>query len=191
MKLKTPTELTCPKCAKPFEPLGFGHREGCPVGRGYKLPHLVTTGHLVLVFGSRIIELQQYGRGVALLDQQLATNPDMVVLHGGAKGGDHLAREWAELSGVATEVWYPQWGLLGGWLAPLWRNAEMAARKPREAVGLIGPCVKPGHAKRPPHPSHSSVDMALRLRALGIPVIPHCWGFPGDLEDFLATKVAG
>jgi hypothetical protein len=159
----------------------------CSVGRGYKLPRLVTTGHRLLLFGTPVVPLAGVGTGIEILAQALATNPDLTLMHGGAKGADNLGDQWADANGVALEVWPVQWKLFprDKWLAPLWRNAEMAARKPQEGVALIGPCTKQVHNRQPPHPSHGSVDMALRLKALGIPVIAHTWGFPGSFADYL------
>lgn len=187
MKLQPPAKLVCPECKKPFEPQGFGHLESCEVGRKYVLPQFVT-GHRLLVFGSRTVPLAHHGTVLRVLDQQLATNPDLSVIHGGARGMDSLADDWAQERGVAREVWRPQWKLLPPWLAPFWRNAEMAARQPQEGAAFVGPCEKQIHRSWSPHPSHGSVDMALRLKALDIPVIPYTWGFPGELEEFLAEK---
>jgi hypothetical protein len=192
MKLKPPepAKLYCPDpaCKQPFQPLGQGHLESCQLNRQYVLPQLIITGHKVRVFGSRKIPISRHGEAIATLDQLLATNPDLVILHGGAKGSDSLAGEWADDRGVAKEVWRAQRKLFPPWLAGLWRNAEMAARAPQEGVALVGPCEKDIHRKRSPHASHGSVDMALRLKEVGIPVIPHTWGIPAAFGRMLAGK---
>lgn len=191
MRLQLPRELFCPECKKPFKPLGMGHRMDCTVDKRYKLPQLITTGHKVLIFGSRDMPFSQWDALEHALGQQLATNPDLALIHGGARGADQLGVRWAMDSGVALEGWPAQYSVLPPGIAPLWRNAEMAHRLPQEGLGFIGPCTKADHRHTPPHASHGSVDMALRLRALGVPVIPHTWGFPGRLEDFLGSKVEG
>jgi hypothetical protein len=189
VRLPKPVKLKCPECKQPFEPLGSGHLEGCSIGRRYNLPHLITTGHMALVFGSRTVPFSRHGEANAALDRLLWEHRDLVIMHGGAKGGDSLANDWADSRGVAKEVWPAKWRLIGQHIAGFWRNAEMAARLPQEAVALIGPCDRPDHMARAPHPTHGSVDMAMRLRAKGIPIIPLTWGIPASVGEFLRGKV--
>jgi hypothetical protein len=188
LELKDPAPLACPECGKPFEPLGFGHLESCRIGRKYKLPQLVTTGHHALVFGSRVVPLGRHPEAHAMLDRLHWEHPDLVIIKGGARGADHVGKTWADGHQVAVETWRPQWGLFHGWLAAFWRNAEMAARKPQEAVALIGPCEKEAHREWAPHPSHGSTDMAMRLRQLDIPMLVHTWGIPAAWGEALRTK---
>lgn len=188
IELPEPLALRCPQCKKPFQPLGFGHLESCRVGQRYKLPHIVTSGHHALVFGSRKVPTERHPEGQAMLDRLHWEHPDLAAIEGGASGADRLGKAWAVGHQVAVETWRPQWGLFGGWVAAFWRNAEMAARKPHEGVCFLGPCEKPAHQGQPPHPSHGSMDMAMRLRQLDIPILVHTWGIPAAWGEALRTK---
>jgi hypothetical protein len=70
------------------------------------------------------------------LDKIHAENPITMIIHGGAKGADALAGEWAASRGVAVEVFKPNWRL--GRHAGLQRNNDMLAAKPDLVVAAPG-----------------------------------------------------
>jgi hypothetical protein len=56
--------------------------------------------------------------------------PKMLLLNGGARGADTLAREWAVDRQVDHMTLYAKWELFGRSAGPI-RNRRMAKRKPR------------------------------------------------------------
>lgn len=60
----------------------------------------------------------------AALDQIHSATPIRCVHHGGARGADTMADEWAEANHVARCIWRPDWNTLGKQAGPL-RNAKM------------------------------------------------------------------
>ncbi|MBU6293176.1 MAG: DUF2493 domain-containing protein [Planctomycetes bacterium] len=70
------------------------------------------------------------------LDRIHAENPITMIIHGGAKGADALASEWAASRGVPVEVFKPNWRL--GRHAGLQRNNDMLASKPELVVAAPG-----------------------------------------------------
>lgn len=74
---------------------------------------------VVLVTGGR-----NYNNA-AMVDLVLRQYAPDLVIHGGARGADSLAGEWAFLNGVATEMHLPDWRL-HGLSAGYRRNERMA-----------------------------------------------------------------
>jgi hypothetical protein len=70
------------------------------------------------------------------LDRIHAETPITMIIHGGAKGADALASEWAASRGVPVEVFKPNWRL--GRHAGLQRNSDMLASKPELVVAAPG-----------------------------------------------------
>lgn len=178
--------LFCPECKQPFQPLGRGHLSACSTGQNYRLPLMINEGWKLLVFGGRDVPPGTHPRIYGFLDDVLAKHPDLVLMHGGAQGTDFAAGGWAKENGVAQEIWPSGWSKQ--WrAAPLWRNAEMAHRKPRAGAGFIGPCTKDGCRATYLHGSHGSVDMAARALALGVPVFPHVRGGLDQLANWMVS----
>lgn len=48
------------------------------------------------------------------------------IVHGGARGVDHRAEDWARIHGVEQTVFEPDYKKYGSSYAPIQRNAEMA-----------------------------------------------------------------
>jgi len=75
---------------------------------------------IAIVTGSR-----RWADAQAIFDALEAYGPDLVV-HGGARGADRFAGEWAHEHGVETRVVEPEPGPFAG-KAPLVRNRELMA----------------------------------------------------------------
>ncbi len=108
----------------------------------------------VLVTGSRSLEDKALVyRTLSQIHQAAAIT---VLIHGGAKGADSHAGEWADEHRVETHVFRPDWkrfGRAGGVI----RNEEMANEKPNLCVAFPG--------------KKGTNDMIARARKHGIPVI--------------------
>lgn len=85
--------------------------------------------HKVLVCGSR--DYDDRDKVYHVLDAYLARiGHTMMVISGGARGADELAREWAVDRKVDHMVLYAKWQLSPKGAGPI-RNRRMAAKKPR------------------------------------------------------------
>jgi hypothetical protein len=79
--------------------------------------------HVVIVCGGREYDdVQQMDR---VLSHYLSNVPDLIIRHGGARGADLMAQDWADLHGIPTEVFYAKWKSEGR-KAGVLRNLEMA-----------------------------------------------------------------
>lgn len=185
MKIPQASRLRCPRCQSPFKERGLGHEPGCGITGNYLLPQEVRGGYQLVIFGSRKVPVEMVAEILGFLNGVLSLHPDLSLVTGGARGVDSLADTWAEDHQVAVERWPPQYELFGRYIAPLWRNAEMAARYPDAGAAFIGPCEKQGCRTGGLHGSHGSVDMALRLRDRSITVFPHVWGGLDLLANYL------
>ena len=76
----------------------------------------------LLVAGSR--DLTDRAQVFRVLDWVHARTPVSVLIQGGARGADSLAKEWAESRGVPVESFPADWGKHGKRAGPL-RNARM------------------------------------------------------------------
>lgn len=64
--------------------------------------------------------------------------PDVDLIHGGARGADSLAGEWAKLAFITPEVYKADWKRYGKRAGPI-RNAQMLAEgKPDIVVAFPG-----------------------------------------------------
>jgi hypothetical protein len=94
------------------------------------------------------------------------TGKELVVVHGGARGADSMAEQWARQIGVRTEVHRANWkrdGMRGGFK----RNEEMVNLGADRCLAFGMPCDK--HPSQPPHITHGT-DHCLRLATnAGIP----------------------
>lgn len=78
------------------------------------------------------------------------------IIHGGAKGADALAAEWADLFDVQSECFAADWSAHGRAAGPI-RNAQMIAEgKPDLVVAFAG--------------GDGTEDMIRKAEAAGIPV---------------------
>jgi hypothetical protein len=59
-----------------------------------------------------------------LIESEYFLSPITAVIHGGAKGADSLAGEWAKANGITQEVFKPDWNRFGK-AAGFIRNSEM------------------------------------------------------------------
>lgn len=104
----------------------------------------------------------------------------VVVVHGGAKGGDTMADDWtrfpsplpgmtrlAERYPLAHADWYPR-GKFDPSVGSK-RNARMVALGAHEALGFADKCCKTTCHRRKPHDSHGTADCLAQARAAGIP----------------------
>lgn len=93
----------------------------------------------------------------AALDHLLAKRlPGVVIIHGGARGADSLAGEYAAERGLACEVYPADWAAHGRIAGPL-RNARMITEgKPDACVCFAG--------------GRGTADMRGRAIAAGLPV---------------------
>lgn len=71
------------------------------------------------------------------LDQALAKHPDLVVIHGAARGADTLAGQWAEERGVPVEAFPASWGLHGKAAGHL-RNQQMLDAGAQATIAFPG-----------------------------------------------------
>lgn len=90
-----------------------------------------------------------------LLDNLHAENPVTIIIHGGAKGADSLASEWARSRGVSENVLKPDWSK--GRYAGLQRNGEMLDEKPDIVVAAPG--------------GKGTADMVAKARGKGFRII--------------------
>lgn len=81
---------------------------------------------VVIVTGSR------KWRGTSLYDKLEELDPDVIV-HGGARGADTMAHEWAEDHGRVAVVYFPDYDEYGR-KAPLHRNRAMIHAYPDATV---------------------------------------------------------
>lgn len=76
----------------------------------------------LLVVGSRTFD--DYDTMAKVMNENTPELEDLVIVEGGAKGADSMARAWANCCGVAFKEFKPNWGKYGK-AAGLYRNIEM------------------------------------------------------------------
>jgi hypothetical protein len=81
----------------------------------------------LLVTGSRDFPQSESWFIHSKLDAVLKTNPDMVMINGGARGADTICLRWAAIRGVPTEVYKAEWSKYGRGAGPK-RNLQMVNR---------------------------------------------------------------
>jgi hypothetical protein len=127
------------------------------------------SGIRLLVCGGR--HFLDRDRVFAALDRVDARHPIGVLIHGGARGADKLAAEWAARRGIPAEEYPAQWDLHGRGAGPI-RNRQMLEEGRPHAVVAF-----PGN-------DHTAVlgvgtaDMVGRAAAAALPV----WRPYGDRE---------
>jgi hypothetical protein len=84
----------------------------------------------VLVCGAR--DYSDKDKVYHILDAVLArVGPWMMLVAGGARGADELARRWAVDRGVDHQILYAKWPVHGKAAGPI-RNRRMLSKKPKE-----------------------------------------------------------
>jgi len=90
-------------------------------------------------------------------DEQKLGDPELVVIHGGAKGADLLADEWAVVNWKSIERYLPDYKRYGPKAAPVIRNQEMIdGGKPDLVIAFPG--------------GRGTADMVRRAKKANIPV---------------------
>jgi hypothetical protein len=112
-----------------------------------------TMSERVLIYGSR-----NWTDSNAIRNAVHELPRDAVVIHGGAKGADTLAGQWAKANGMKVEIYRAAWTKHGRAAGPI-RNQQMIDEgKPTRAIGFRSAGV-----------SNGTDDMTERLVASGIP----------------------
>jgi hypothetical protein len=89
--------------------------------------------------------------------ESLKKKVEAVICHGGARGADWLAGEWARARGVPCTVYYAQWDKYGK-RAGILRNQQMLDEfKPTMTIAFPG--------------GRGTADMMARSRAQDVPVL--------------------
>lgn len=83
----------------------------------------VTEPVRIIIAGSRTFN--DYDFLAATMDRLTHNMPDVVVVHGGARGADRLGGIWASRRDFRTRLWLPEWDRLGRG-AGFARNVQMA-----------------------------------------------------------------
>lgn len=110
----------------------------------------------VLVCGGR-----EYGNAEAVraaLDilHRQAKHDCMVVIQGGARGADYLAREWCSLRAVPYDNYAPDWSIHGNAAGPIRNQRMIDEGKPDLVIAFPG--------------GKGTADMVRRAKAAGIKV---------------------
>lgn len=87
----------------------------------------------ILVTGSR--DWNDWSTMAAALAAQV-DGGQLVIVHGGARGADQMAGEWARKYGLKEEVFPAQWNTYGK-RAGFVRNSEMVATAPHVCLAFI------------------------------------------------------
>lgn len=111
-------------------------------------------GMRVLVCGGR--DFTSRAAAYAALDRANAKRRIVLVIHGGARGADTIAGDWARARGIPVRVFLADWETLGRFAGHA-RNARMLAEgRPQGVIAFPG-----GVGTR---------DMITRAQATGVPV---------------------
>ena len=113
----------------------------------------------VLVCGSRTFE--DLDMVYAVLDGIARSYPDMIVIHGAARGADRIAQMWTEDRGHTEEPYHAEWHKHGNAAGPI-RNQRMLHKgKPDRALAFVD---------KPLPESRGTNDMVTRARKARVPV---------------------
>ncbi len=92
--------------------------------------------HRVLVCGGR--DFRDWNRLLTVLDHYHAINPFSLIIHGAARGADHMAGEWAVTRFVPVEEYPANWDRDGRTAGPI-RNGQMLREgKPTVVIAFPG-----------------------------------------------------
>lgn len=93
----------------------------------------------------------------ATLDDLTEVDSFAVIIHGGARGADSLAGEWADLRGVQADCYPADWKKHGRAAGPLRNQLMLDEGKPDVVVAFAG--------------GRGTADMIARAKKAGIPVL--------------------
>jgi hypothetical protein len=124
----------------------------------------------VLVCGGREYP-ERYRVKFALSD--LVPSPTLII-HGGAKGADSAASEWAIAVGVEERVFLPLWDKHGRAAGPIRNQRMIDAGRPDLVLAFPG--------------GRGTADMVRRARAAGVPVIEA--GGPVEVEEQVRSEAS-
>jgi hypothetical protein len=109
----------------------------------------------VLVCGGR--DYADQGQLYRVLDAAHAANPIVCLIHGGARGADTLAADWALERDVLCNAYVADWGRDGKAAGPI-RNQQMIdLGKPHMVIAFPG--------------GKGTADMIRKAEAAGVPVV--------------------
>lgn len=90
----------------------------------------------LLVCGGRNFNNRKYLEFI--LDEFLAAIPISCLIHGGARGADRMANEWAKAKQIPTEIYKAEWEKHGQAAGPI-RNQEMLTKsRPDKIIAFPG-----------------------------------------------------
>lgn len=95
-------------------------------------------------------------RDAEQVDITLSELKPTLIIHGGARGADNLAGQWAKEHGVPVRVYPANWGLYGKGAGPI-RNQQMVDAGADYWVAFLAPT------------SRGTADFIRRAKAAGIP----------------------
>ena len=90
--------------------------------------------------------------------------PHATVIHGGARGADTLAGEWADANGFRSRVYLARWQKEGKAAGVLRNQRMLEQERPVLVVAFPG--------------GKGTKDMVARAKAAGVPVVEACPAFP-------------
>lgn len=101
---------------------------------------------------------------------QVPEEQPVIVMQGGARGGDRFADEWAQAHRprIKPREYPAQWEKFGNRAGRL-RNEEMVDRHPNVCLAIILACVSPKCDRTEPHGSHGATHCADLAETDGIP----------------------
>ena len=109
----------------------------------------------VLVCGGRHYKNGQHL--FAVLDEAHGKTPISTIVHGGARGADSLAGEWAACRGVPCDVYKADWDKYGNRAGPVRNQLMLDAGKPDLVIAFPG--------------SRGTADMVGRSTRAGLRVV--------------------
>jgi len=109
---------------------------------------------ILLVCGGR--DYADAKTAFATLDAEHAKNPISLLIEGGARGADNLAREWAQQRGIEDQTFMADWKQFGRSAGPR-RNQQMIEAKPDMVIAFPG--------------GGGTADMVKRAKKARVPVM--------------------
>ena len=118
---------------------------------------------IVLVCGGRAHSDVQYVEAVLYqeADRAAKRNERLVVIQGGAKGADRIARHWCKRNGQPCATWSAWWGQFGKSAGPIRNTWMLKYGRPDKVIAF------PGGA--------GTADMVWKAERAGVPVRKVGW----------------
>lgn len=110
---------------------------------------------VVLVCGGR--DYDDEAHVSRILDVAHDANPIVLLIHGGARGADSLAKRWAEREGVPAREFIADWTLHGKAAGPMRNQRMLDEGKPHMVIAFPG--------------GRGTADMVERAKRERIPVV--------------------